>query len=334
MTVPSPLLPTRIFSRFPGGLSTSTLPDECRALLNEQRSVWPQASDGYASLDTVRVRKVECRGFNAYLQFNPKRIVSTGAKVDPKSIRERKCFLCLENLPEPQKGILYHGDHLILCNPVPIFRQHFTISSIRHIPQTLDGHAGTMLALARDLSPSFSVFYNGPRCGASAPDHMHFQSCPAGAIPVEQEAADHRRRQQRVSVHGVPVFVMEEFGREVFVLESADRASMEKAMAALIGAMQSALGGTEEPMMNVIASWKDGLWRVLVFPRRKHRPDAYFRKGEERILISPAAVDIGGFIVTPLQTDFERVDAAMIESIFREVSVRRDEVERICSFLQ
>jgi hypothetical protein len=275
------------------------------------------------SLEAVRVREVPGEGFRAFLQFNPKRIVSTGAKVDAKSIQARRCFLCVDNLPEPQKGILYHGEYLILCNPAPIFRPHLTISNVRHLPQTLEPNIDVMLRLARDLSPLLSVFYNGPKCGASAPDHMHFQASPTGAIPVETDVAAARRTGERKTSDGVEVFALDGYGREAVVLNSGDPAAMAHAMRALFSAMQEVMKTSDEPLMNVIASYADACWRVIVFLRRVHRPAAYFREGDAQVLISPAAVDIGGLVVTPLERDFHRVDAALLASIFAEESVDR-----------
>ena len=277
---------------------------------------------GYASLATVRLREIRCRGFSVWLQFNPGRIVSTGAKVDAQSIRERRCFLCVENLPELQKGIVYKDEFLILCNPAPIFAEHFTISNIHHIPQVLGPYIPTILDLAGDLSPRLTVFYNGPKCGASAPDHMHFQANPTGLIPVEKAAQEQLHRVFRRSVDSVDILTLRDFGRQVIVLESRQKENLAAVMNRLLDSLCQALGVTEEPMMNVLCSSTDGVWRVIVFPRSKHRPDVYFKKEEaERVLISPAAVDIGGLIVTPLEKDFNTVNASLVESIFQEVSL-------------
>ena len=246
----------------------------------------------------------------------------TGAKVDAQSIRERRCFLCVENLPEPQKGIVYKDEFLILCNPAPIFAEHFTISHIHHIPQLLGPFIPTMLDLARDLSPRLTVFYNGPRCGASAPDHMHFQANPTGIIPVEMSARDKSYRVFRLSLHSVDILTLRGFGRQVVVLESSEKDNLTAVLNKLVHSFARTLGVTEEPLINVLCSYTDGTWRVIVFPRSKHRPDLFFRKDEaERVLISPAAVDIGGLIVTPLEKDFNSVDASLVESIFQEVSL-------------
>ena len=177
-------------------------------------------ADAYESLDSVKVREIHCDGFSTLLQFNPKRIVSTSANVDDKSVRERKCFLCLENLPEEQKGVLYRDEFLILCNPAPIFPRHFTISTVRHTPQEIGKFIGTLLSLAKELSPEFTVFYNGPRCGASAPDHMHFQASPSWSIPVERDAEDVQRRVLRKKEGAVSFLTLRKYGRQVLLLES------------------------------------------------------------------------------------------------------------------
>ncbi len=314
----TPLIQARSFTAVN---SETPLAELSRQLLEHQKLTWPQLTTGYASLATVRLREIRCRGFSVWLQFNPGRIVSTGAKVDAQSIRERRCFLCVENLPEPQKGIVYKDEFLILCNPAPIFAEHFTISNIRHIPQVLAPYIPTMLDLARDLSPRLTVFYNGPKCGASAPDHMHFQANPTGVIPVELSAREESRRMFRRSIDSVDILTLQDFGRQVIVLESRQKENLVTVLTNLTEALRQTMGVSEEPMMNVLCSFSGEEWRVILFPRSKHRPDVFFKEGAERIVISPAAVDIGGLIVTPLEKDFKTVDASRVESIFQEVSL-------------
>jgi hypothetical protein len=247
--------------------------------------------------------------------------VSTDAKVDAQSIRERQCFLCVDNLPEPQKGIVYKDEFLILCNPAPIFAEHFTISNIHHIPQLLEPYVSTMLDLARDLSPRLTVFYNGPKCGASAPDHMHFQANPTGLIPVEAVAQEELHRVFRRSLDSVDIITLRNFGRQVVVLESRQKENLTAVLNRVSDSLRQTIGTSDEPMMNLLASFADGVWRVIIFPRSKHRPDVYFKNEPDRVLISPAAVDIGGLIVTPLERDFRTIDASLVESVFQEVSL-------------
>src|SRR5690606_5973953 len=157
-------------------LSQEDYSNAARTLLELQKQDWPQCAEGYATLKDVRVKEFQFNGFKIKVQFNAGRITSSAAKVDAKSISERKCFLCTENLPAEQKGILYGEDYLILCNPFPIFNEHFTLTHIQHAPQSIKGSFNKLLSLSKNLSKYYTVFYNGPRCGASAPDHMHFQA--------------------------------------------------------------------------------------------------------------------------------------------------------------
>jgi hypothetical protein len=322
------LIQSKTFARYDTSSRTDSLATLALELLNEQKGSWPQLTSGYASLTSVRTRELQCNGFPAWLQFNPGRIVSTGAKVDAQSIRERRCFLCVEHLPEQQKGILYNDEFLVLCNPAPIFTDHFTVSHVRHLPQAFEPYAGTMLEMARAFRSRFTLFYNGPKCGASAPDHMHFQACPRGTIPVERAAQEEARRQHRRNVRGVDVFTLARFGRRVIVLESAQGEVLEDVLVALVAAFRQLIGTPEEPMLNILCGFNEGDWRVIVFPRSKHRPDVYFREADDRVLISPAAVDIGGLIVTPLEKDFNGVTPSLVESIFEEVSLGKDIVDR------
>lgn len=321
------MIEEKIFAVFDPKSPKSSLTGLAAGLLENQKKTWPQLTSGYTSLDSIRLRQVTCDGYSVWLQFNPGRIVSTSAKVDAKSIRERRCFLCVENLPEAQRGILYNDEFLILCNPAPIFRDHFTISHVQHIPQLFDTYASRFLELARDLSPRLTVFYNGPKCGASAPDHMHFQASPSGTIPVEGAACEQRRRVFRRSVHNVHILTLADFGRQVIVLESRHSDDLQRVLSEVTASLRTVMGDNDEPMMNLLCSYGDSAWRVILFPRGKHRPDAYFKDGDERILVSPAAVDIGGLVITPLEKDFNTVDAAIVEGIFEEVSLAKEKVD-------
>ncbi|NUN69712.1 MAG: DUF4922 domain-containing protein [Bacteroidetes bacterium] len=324
------MAPQTLFARFPEH-DTHPLHVLTHRLYEAQQRQWPMLQDGVEALKNVRVRTVDCNGFSVRLQFNPKRIVSTGAKVDAAAIRERKCFLCSAHLPAEQQGILVREKFLILCNPMPIFPEHFTIAHVDHIPQSIEESILTFLTMAKELSPRYSVFYNGPKCGASAPDHLHFQASPFGAIPAEKELPSYLRQMKESG--GVTVSSAEGYGRSVLVLSGNGEQQMELAFLRLTSAMRRVTGTNDEPMMNVLGSYADGRWTVTVFLRSKHRPDVYFREGEEKVLISPASVDIGGLVVTPMEKDFLRADSSMIESIFHEISIPQDAVQRIVEAL-
>ena len=327
------MIQSKPFAVFDAESSARSLSELSLRLLEEQKGSWPELAEGYASLDLVRVREIRCAGFTVSLQFNPGRITSTAAAVDARSVQERPCFLCEQNLPPPQKGVLYRGGFLILCNPAPIFRQHFTISSVRHVRQALEPFLNSFLDLARDLSPKFTVFYNGPRCGASAPDHMHFQASPLGMIPVERTALVEWRRVFRRKVNGPSLWTLKEYGRSVLIIESADKEDLVASLRLLLGQLRKVTEEADEPMMNILCSFGDSGWRIIFFPRRKHRPDVYFREGDERVLVSPAAVDLGGLIITPVERDFERVGAAMVEDISQEVSLPTEHLDAVIDAL-
>ncbi|MCX6121085.1 MAG: DUF4922 domain-containing protein [Ignavibacteriales bacterium] len=320
---------SKILSSFHSANANATLPNLCSELFTQQQSAWQQMAEGYASLEFVRVREIICTRFAVLVQFNPKRIVSTGANIDPASINKRKCFLCRENLPEEQQGILYRNDYLILCNPVPIFPRHFTISSMRHTPQDFKSSVDAMLDLARDLSPHFTIFYNGPECGASAPDHLHFQASPRLAIPVERDAVNVQRRKRFYYKDHVAGSTLMHYGRMVLIIESTDKNQLLAFIHTLFVEWKNLLHITKEPMVNIFCSYQENIWRFIIFPRQKHRPDIYFKETVDRVLISPAAVDMGGLIVTPLEKDFLHIDAKLIEDIFAEVSEKQEIVDNI-----
>ncbi len=316
----------RSFARFdPEGVGTcgTPLPELCGELLTRQKASWPKLRSGWEAAASSQTRTVDCGDFLVALQFNPQRIVSSGARVDAASIAARPCFLCPDNLPEAQSGILYRKKFLVLCNPFPIFSRHFTISSLDHRPQFLEGELEVFLALARDLAPSLAVFYNGPQCGASAPDHLHFQACPVGSLPVEAQQDDGRPAPIVGKRLSASVSQIENLGRAALRLEGTDAPALMEALEEILAVMKAfpAAEGTAEPMLNLHAAFAEGKWRVLLFPRRKNRPDLYDREEPERVLISPGGVEMGGLFVVPLERDFRRLNADLIRHIYREVSV-------------
>lgn len=305
-------------------LEGKTLADRTRSLLKNQIDTWELAKGGYSSLEQVEFKEFEFDNFTVKVQFNPGRIVSTSAKVDKKSIESRKCFLCYENLPKDQKSIPYFRDYLILVNPFPIFPEHFTIPKIDHVPQYIEGNMNGMLNLTKDIGEYYTVFYNGPRCGASAPDHMHFQAGLKNFMPLDSEIDSLLKNKtsillanDTVKVYGVPGYM-----GKFFLLEGSDKKLLIEGFLKLYKVLQSLdRNSTEEPMVNIISSYKNKTWRIIVFPRMKHRPDYYFMEGESQLLISPASVDFGGVMITPREEDFKKINKDIIVKIFRQVSI-------------
>ncbi len=305
---------------FEGRADAPALVDLAEALLKRQKEEWRDLSAGYAALTTVRTREIHGRGWRVVVQFNPRRIVSSGAKLDPETVRQRPCFLCPDHRPPEQQAIAYRNDWLILCNPMPIFPGHLTIANRSHLAQSLPEHIETFLRLAADFGPGTTLFYNGPRAGASAPDHLHFQAAPAGWIPAETEVCAPGRRAGVRHRSGVTIYRTAELGRGTLVVEGGEADAVATAVREAIAALGRFTPSTGEPQLNLLGRHTGEGWRLILFPRRKHRPAAYFREGDQGLLISPGAVDMGGVLITPREVDFWKLTAELVSEIYREVA--------------
>lgn len=301
------------------------LQDKVDHLIDEQVINWPMARQNYDGLKEVKVRSLDF-GPSAEMrvQFNPGRIKSSAAKVDAKSIRERKCFLCQENLPSVQNRVPFRDDYLILVNPFPIFPRHLTIPHVKHTDQRISGRLSDMMMLAREL-PGFVIFYNGPQCGASAPDHFHFQAGNKGFMPIEEEFRFHPRKSLLIDRKGVRVFSVENYLRKTLVIEGENMHEIERWFNKVYRFLDAIQTNVEEPMLNIVCSWENGFWRLFIFPRRGHRPRQFFAEGEEKIVLSPASVDFGGVLITPREEDFHKLDENMVEDIFDQVTLHKSD---------
>ncbi|MEN6373200.1 MAG: DUF4922 domain-containing protein [Smithella sp.] len=315
----------KIFTAFPAGGRTK-LGELCLELLVEQKKTWPALAAAYEGLAGIKTKAPCHDGYEVRVQFNPARSVSSGAALDPRSIKSRPCFLCTRNLPSEQKGILYHKEYLILCNPAPIFEKHFTVVHLQHQPQAIAASIGSLLDLAADMSPDFVVFYNGPACGASAPDHLHFQAIPAGILPL---AKLFPRRFRIIRDSSVQVYYPEGIDRAILVLDGSDKELLLKQFACLMKAAQNIVDGSDEPMINLLCSYENGVWRITIFFRAKHRPDAFYQEGEQMIFVSPGTIDMAGIIITPREIDFKRLDGQSIRNIYAEVSLSEEIINKI-----
>ncbi len=285
-----------------------------------QVNSWPLLADNREKLGSVRLKTFHFDGFTFRVQFNPGRIISSSAKVDPVSVKQRECFLCAGNRPPQQKALQFRNAYEILCNPFPIFREHFTIARNVHVPQAIGTEFGWMLELSRAL-PGLVVFYNGPECGASAPDHMHFQAGSRGAMPLEEELGAILEKYGKPLVRSgdFTATAVEDGLRRMILLESDVKQRIGDAFQLLYGFMGEE-GSDREPMLNILAYYGGG-WRIFIFPRGRHRPRQFFEKGEKNILLSPAAVDMGGLLITPLEKDYLRLTEKDVKDIFSQVSL-------------
>jgi hypothetical protein len=302
-------------------LSGSGLASSAHALLQQQKGAWEMLRTGYDTLRSVQTRVHDFGGFQIKVQFNPGRLISTSARVDAASIKERKCFLCPDNLPPAQRGIPCDDHYLVLCNPFPIFPEHFTISSLRHAPQLIRDSFRALVWLTRELGARYTVLYNGPRCGASAPDHLHFQAGNRSFVPIhaEYEALKQAHATRLFESSSFRACSIEQCLRRFITFESNDPGLLQRAFGALYEAFHEGGPAGEEPMLNILAFYTNGDWRIHFFPRAKHRPSFYFKEGEDKLLISPAAVELGGICTTPRQQDFDKVTRERLVEMYNEI---------------
>lgn len=293
-------------------------------LFNSQLNSWELMHKNYQALKKIQTKSFWFEGMKLKVQFNHERIISTAAKVDESSIANRVCFLCSENLPVEQKGILIRDEFILLCNPYPIFPQHFTIAALDHKPQRISEYFRIFLEISKLLSPNYSLIYNGPACGASAPDHLHFQAGTRQSIPIENDIQQMKNNFGQI-VHEnefiTTTFINDGLRRIVFI-ESFHQSRLEKSFRNIFNEFENLSSGETEPMVNLLCSYdKEFGWNVIIFLRSKHRPECFYKDDPEKVLISPAAVDMGGLIITPREEDFIRIDEKLLQKIVNEVSL-------------
>ncbi len=286
-------------------------------LITRQLRDWDVAGRNYAALGQVAVRTLQLGESTIRLQFNPERRRSSAAAIDVQSLRQRGCFLCSEHQPARQKAILWGDHYKIQVNPYPIFKRHLTIADMRHVPQHLAGRVGDMLQLAGNL-PGFVVFYNGPQCGASAPDHAHFQAGAKDELPLCGEIVHATTHLLDDGDEGFIGYV-NTLGRSLFTIETSTLRAAERYALRLLDLLPVPRDASE-PMVNVLCWWDetDRAWRMVFFPRRKHRPACY-GEGTGRLLVSPASTEMGGLWAIPEQKDFLSLTAEQIKALYDEL---------------
>ncbi|MBQ7611069.1 MAG: DUF4922 domain-containing protein [Bacteroidales bacterium] len=341
--------------------------------ISDQLSVWPEVAARFRALKQVRTRSLSVNGLKTTLQFNPDRIRSSVAEVEHI---QRPCFLCADKQPAEQHRIPFEGrkekKYYITINPYPIFPEHLVISRCEHVPQSIWNNFVDMTDLAHHF-PDYTFFYNGPHCGASAPDHLHFQAMPRGGTPLEMQAdalldrlgsrdAGVPNGEEGVavpaslsgdieyvcSVQEAQLYHYKHFTRGVFFLRSRTSKSLAKLFYRLLDCAPWK-EGEEEPRFNLLAWYKPcgktrrpeghthGLaeyeYRAIVLLRGEHRPHHYFSEGADHLTLSPGCADMCGLYVMPVQEEFERVDAATLEAVMAEVSLSAGDEARVLNRL-
>jgi hypothetical protein len=318
-----------------------SLESRAAALIDQQCATWPQLTQGYDAFRQIETKRVHVQESEVVVQHNPGRIRSTSAQVDKASIDTRSCFLCPDNLPPEEKGIAYGDDLVITCNPFPILDQHLSIIHREHTPQQIEGNVERLISLARDLGSSYFVLYNGPECGASAPDHLHFQACSRELLPIQEnlfkdepvldEDCSYCDETARDTFE---LFTLGGCGRSVVVFRGGNRDELAQWVYRAIKelAMQA---DKPEPLINIICTYDPKLWTVYLFPRSRHRPKCFYEQGDAQLIVSPGAIDMAGVVVVPERDHFDRIGEEQVAQIFSEVSMHGDLVneliDSICS---
>ena len=291
------------------------------ALLAQQHKTWRMLRAGTAALAAAQYRSLQVNGSEVIAQYNPQRLVSTAAQVDARSIRARRCFLCAEHLPLEERGLAWGEDFVILCNPFPILPNHLVIAARSHRPQAIAGSYGTLLDLAATLGEVYWVLYNGPACGASAPDHLHVQAGTRALLPILHEV-EHWPHGQVIQHADQEVFALTGYRLQVLIARGSKRSTLLAWLQHAVAALAAVTHASDhEPLLNLLVTCEAAGWTVYVFPRARHRPACYFAEGEAQLTVSPAALDLAGVLVVPDADHFTRIRAQDIARIYAEVTV-------------
>ena len=316
--------------------------------VGDQLSRWPLACNNFRALKDVRVKELEVGGLKVKIQFNPARMVSSAAKLTKEDIAKRKCFLCRENRPSEQIQLKFEGrkgkKYDILVNPYPIFPDHLVIAKSKHTDQSIWHRYIDMLDLAKKYADC-SFFYNGPRSGASAPDHHHFQGVPQGLMPLENDVNTLLNEAQQsdlqakssplhylVSNQDAHLYHYQKFTTGVFVLRSETAKSAAKLFYRLLDCADIP-EGEKEPMINLYSWWSHGEFRTVVIFRRSHRSHHYWSEGPDHLTMSPGCADMAGVFIVPVEKEYESLTSEWLADMVQEVSVPVEEQARIINRL-
>lgn len=268
--------------------------EELKRFFEASISDWSLAKENSIALKTVLKKKFKVDDLEGIIQYNPKRAVSTLAKVDKNDLKKRACFLCEKNRPAEQKYIEILPGWQLLVNPFPILQYHFTIVNIQHVPQKLEPSIGIDLACKL---PEMVIFYNSEGAGASAPDHCHFQAVPKDYLPLIKLVEKNTKAKLPFKFNYFSDHNFESLKEKLIEIVNLDK--------------QNVFFWRDESSQKI---------NVLSIPRKIHRPSHYFKPLPERRAISPGALDMAGIIVTPFQEDFEKVNDKEIKEIYKEVA--------------
>lgn len=292
---------------------------QVKELYDSQLNVWPDFRKRVEQLKEIELRTFDFGKYQIKTQFNPARAVSSNAKLDKASIANRKCFLCKENRPAVQKGVAINDRFTLLVNPFPIMEEHFTIPLNQHSDQEIKPYIEDLLDFSH-IMEQHVLLYNGPHCGASAPDHIHFQAVRKGQLPFENEWQNLDTKILSECKFGKTEEI-QDFGRRCIHIEATDKVSAKSFFLQIYTQYQMREGMQDEPKMNIFSLFEEKKWHLFIFPRKTHRPTQFYAEGTDYKMISPGAIDIAGILVLPRREDFDQLDKETIIDVFKQVSL-------------
>lgn len=323
---------------------------EIEQLFQNQILSWELAKENNQALEQYRTQTrtigkwMDDKYLSALVFLNPKRILSATAQTDTASIHSRPCFLCQTNRPQEQEFLSYRN-YQILVNPYPIFKKHFTIVDKKHQPQSIAGRFKDMVELT-DIMQEYCLMYNGPECGASAPDHAHFQACSKEEDMYEPFSDIDNSSQEIISNDKLKIHYTNTSVSSIYIQTKDKKTILETFY--LVYDILAADNNGKEPMMNILAWY--GLentkeffgedydyefesvthpYKCIIYLRSKHRPDCYYAEGNEQILISPAIAEMNGIFPVVREEDIEKLTPEKIYDIYQEVSISKEKLQEI-----
>lgn len=293
-----------------------TLNIKALALLQSEFETWATARENFENLKNVESKLLNFDEFSVEVHFNQSRARSTMAKLDEKSVAKRQCFLCAKNRP-PEQSSINCGHFELLVNPYPVFPQHFTIASMKHELQAINGYFSDFIYFTKELS-DFAVFFNAAACGASAPDHLHFQAVTKDFLPLIKDYKNLKQKNAELifSANNYNIFLFKNYLRKIFCIESSCNNGTIQAFDLLTN--NSII---DQNRINLVATFENSKFYVFVFPRLAFRPHQFFAENEnERLFISPGSVEMSGILITPIKAHFDKITKTDVLSIYEQIS--------------
>ncbi len=321
-------------------LKTGNIPviEGLEILFQQQYSAWKLLADNHNNLTQIIYKTIDIENYQIKVQYNPSRAVSTLAKVDKNSISERKCFLCIDNLPPEERGLLWNDEYILVYNPYPILSKHIVISYVKHSPQLIYNKFIFFLNAVFDFSGKMAVIYNGPECGASAPDHLHFQAFDSRYFELLDYILNAKKNcssnYKIISKANCIISTLKNFGRNILIIEGIEKKEINYEFNRIYNILKTFYPpNIEEPLLNIAGIFNEGKLIIILFLRDKHRPSYFYLEEPDKISVSPAAIDFSGILVVPNKSHFDKITPFIAADIFKQTTMQSQRFEKLLELL-